>query len=93
VVRREDPALGRTDGEESLVVGFPDDAKFVALFRIGAELWGALTVGRPDQPNKLRRLLDDRTSWAGAWTSPVVEPDVPARLAAPDSESSEVARE
>lgn len=55
--------VGRTDGMETLVVGTPEDGKFVVLHRNGEELWGALTVGRPGMTNKLRRLLDDRTGW------------------------------
>lgn len=55
--------VGRTDGMETLVVGSPEDEKFVVLHRNGDELWGALTVGRPGETNKLRRLLDNRTGW------------------------------
>jgi hypothetical protein len=33
------------------------------LYRNGDELWGALTVGRPGETNKLRRLLDTPTGW------------------------------
>ena len=55
--------VGRTDGEETLVLGSPEDLKFVVLYRHGDQLWGALTVGRPGETNKLRRLLDTPTQW------------------------------
>jgi NADPH-dependent 2,4-dienoyl-CoA reductase/sulfur reductase-like enzyme len=55
--------VGRTDGDETLVVGAPENSKFVVLYRNGDELWGALTVGRPGETNKLRRLLDIPTGW------------------------------
>ncbi len=58
--------VGRTDADETLVVGSPEDAKFVVLYRNGDELWGALTVGRPGETNKLRRLIDARASWTEA---------------------------
>jgi NADPH-dependent 2,4-dienoyl-CoA reductase/sulfur reductase-like enzyme len=58
--------VGRTDGDETLVIGSPEDAKFVVLYRNRDELWGALTVGRPGETNKLRRLLEARSPWTEA---------------------------
>ncbi|PWI10401.1 FAD-dependent oxidoreductase [Streptomyces sp. NWU339] len=58
--------VGRTDGDEALVIGTPEDGRFIALYRNGDELWGALTVGRPGDTNKLRRLLNARASWREA---------------------------
>ncbi len=55
--------VGRTDGDETLVIGSAEEHKYVVLFRQGDDIWGALTVGRPGETNKLRRLLDTPTPW------------------------------
>lgn len=58
--------VGRTDGEDSMIIGTPENSTFVALYRKGDALWGALTVGLPGETNKLRRLLNAHTSWSEA---------------------------
>lgn len=49
--------VGRSDGDESIVVGDPGRERFGVLFGNDGRLWGALTVGRPAATGRLRRLL------------------------------------
>lgn len=55
------------DGDEvSVVSGSPDDQRFVALYRRGDHLVGALGVAEQVEVMKYRRLLRKRVSWADA---------------------------
>ncbi|QMT02637.1 NAD(P)/FAD-dependent oxidoreductase [Gordonia jinghuaiqii] len=60
--------IGQTDADEELLVGDVEGESFVALYRKGAQLRGALTVGRPAATQKFRKLLTDRASWDEAVT-------------------------
>jgi NADPH-dependent 2,4-dienoyl-CoA reductase/sulfur reductase-like enzyme len=57
--------LGRSSGAEEVQVvrGSPDDRKFVALYRRGARLWGALGLDEPKQLMGYRKLLVGRATW------------------------------
>ena len=50
--------------EVRLVESSPDGSKFVALYREADRLAGALTLNRPQEIMKYRRLINGRTSWA-----------------------------
>jgi NADPH-dependent 2,4-dienoyl-CoA reductase/sulfur reductase-like enzyme len=60
--------LGRSSGadEVRVVRGSPDSRRFVALYRHGDRLWGALGVDEPKQLMTYRKLLVGRASWADA---------------------------
>lgn len=58
--------VGRMDGDDAMLIGTPEDARYVALYRKGDALWGALTVGLPGETNKLRRLLTEHAGWSEA---------------------------
>jgi NADPH-dependent 2,4-dienoyl-CoA reductase/sulfur reductase-like enzyme len=60
--------LGRTapDDEVRIVHGSPADRRFVALFRQGEVLHGALGVSSPKLLMPFKRLLEQRVSWDDA---------------------------
>jgi NADPH-dependent 2,4-dienoyl-CoA reductase/sulfur reductase-like enzyme len=59
--------VGVPDTDEIRVVeGSSDEARFVALYRSGNRLAGALCVGYPARTMKLKRLIAGAASWADA---------------------------
>ncbi len=56
------PGQGCPDVEIEVVMG-EEDSRFVALYRCGDRLAGALTVDRPAEVMQYRRLLMNRASW------------------------------
>ncbi len=56
----------RRDDEVRVVHGSIDDRRFVALYRRGARLVGALGFDRPGLVMACRRLIAERTSWEDA---------------------------
>jgi NADPH-dependent 2,4-dienoyl-CoA reductase/sulfur reductase-like enzyme len=56
----------RPDDEVRVVHGSTDDRRFVALYRRGARLAGALGFDRPGLVMACRRLIAERTSWEDA---------------------------
>jgi len=58
--------VGRVDCDEHLVVGDHESNRYVVLYGHGGTLLGALTVGRPGETMKLRRLIEQRVDWAEA---------------------------
>ncbi|MEW1963704.1 FAD-dependent oxidoreductase [Microbacterium sp. NPDC077644] len=58
---------GNTAGDEvSIVMGAPDQDRFVALYASGATLVGALAMNEPALIMKLRRQISDGVSWDSA---------------------------
>jgi NADPH-dependent 2,4-dienoyl-CoA reductase/sulfur reductase-like enzyme len=49
--------------EVSVVTGDPDEGRFVALYRSGSRLAGALCVGFPSHTMKYRRMIGAAASW------------------------------
>ncbi len=59
--------VGRpTDGEIRVVVGDLTGPRFVALYRSGDRVVGALSVNQPGKIMKYRRLIHNRSSWQAA---------------------------
>jgi hypothetical protein len=57
--------VGIPAAEEILVVA---EQPFLALYRRGDRITGALTIDRPSEIMKYRRMIGNRTSWAEALT-------------------------
>ncbi|KOS58175.1 NAD(P)/FAD-dependent oxidoreductase [Rhodococcus rhodochrous] len=58
--------VGRADCNDHLVIGDIDAGRYVVLYGHGGKLLGALTVGRPGETMKLRRLIENHTDWHDA---------------------------
>ncbi|MCE3552873.1 FAD-dependent oxidoreductase [Pseudonocardia sp. RS11V-5] len=58
--------VGRPQADEIRVASAPDDPKFLALYRRGDRLIGTITIDRPTQIMKYKRLISKRASWAEA---------------------------
>lgn len=58
--------VGRATGEAQVVAGALDGPRFVALFRAGHRLIGAVTLDEPGRIMKYRRLIQQRAGWQAA---------------------------
>jgi hypothetical protein len=55
--------VGIPHAEEVRLISLPGDDRLLALYRRGQRLVGCLTVDRPSQIMKYRRLISERASW------------------------------
>lgn len=58
--------VGITDADEVRVIGHLDDERWVALYRRGNRLVGALTLNLPGRIMKYRAMINRRASWQDA---------------------------
>jgi NADPH-dependent 2,4-dienoyl-CoA reductase/sulfur reductase-like enzyme len=58
--------LGRSSDDAHVAVGSPDDRRFLALYRAGGRLWGALGLNVPRLVMPYRKLLAERATWDDA---------------------------
>ncbi|WP_181784177.1 NAD(P)/FAD-dependent oxidoreductase, partial [Pseudonocardia pini] len=58
--------VGRPQADEIRVASEPDDPRFLALYRRGDRLVGTITIDRPTQIMKYKRLISKRATWGEA---------------------------